>query len=104
MNTESRLKLELSEAQIELQLLRERLSTTPPTVHKDFSLLSRVPKWSGSESAISREEFFPNTKRSARIGRWWETDCLLVVVLGLVNNVRTFYNSCPELHGEDVII
>jgi len=103
MNTESRLKLELSEAQIELQLLRERLSTTPPTVHKDFSLLSRVPKWSGSESAISREEFFPNIKGSAWIGRWWETDCLQVVVLGLVDNVRTFYNSCPELHGEDVL-
>jgi len=30
-------------------------------------------------------------------------DCLQVVVLGLVDNVRTFYNSCPELHGEDVL-
>jgi len=79
MNTEARLKLELSEAQVEIQRVRERLSTTPPTVHKDFSLVSRVPKWSGLESAISREEFFPNIKGSARIGRWWETDCLQVV-------------------------
>jgi len=30
MNTEARLKLELSEAQIEIQRLRERLTTTPP--------------------------------------------------------------------------
>jgi len=55
MNTEARLKLELTKAQVEIQRLRERLSTTPPTVHKDFSLVSRVPKWSGTESAISRE-------------------------------------------------
>ena len=33
MNTEARLKLELSKAQVEIQRLRERLSTTPPTVH-----------------------------------------------------------------------
>ena len=44
MNTEARLKLELSEAQIEIQRLKERLSTTPLTVHKDFSLVSRLPK------------------------------------------------------------
>jgi len=103
MNTEARLKLELSKAQVEIQRLRERLSTTPPTVHKDFSLVSCVPKWSGTDSAISREEFFPNIKGSARIGRWWETDSLQVVVLGLVDNVRAFYSSCPELHGEDVL-
>ena len=102
MNTEARLKLELSEAQIEIQRLKERLSTTPLTIHKDFSLVSRLPKWSGSESAISWEEFFPNIKGSAKIGHWWETDCLQVVVLGL-DNVRTFYSSCPELHGEDVL-
>jgi hypothetical protein len=42
MNTEARLKLELSKAQVEIQRLRERLSLTPPTVHKDFSLVSRV--------------------------------------------------------------
>jgi len=103
MNKVARLKLELSKAQVEIQLSREHLSTTPPTVHKDFSLVSRVPKRSGTESAISREEFFPNIKGSVRIGRCLETDCLQVFVLGLVDNVRTFYSSCPELHGEDVL-
>jgi len=29
--------------------------------------------------------------------------CLQVVVLGLVDRGRTFYNSCPELQGEDVL-
>jgi len=97
MNTEARLKLKLSKAQVEIQRLRERLSTTPPTVHKDFSLVSLFLKWSGTESAIALEEILPSSEGSARIGHWWETDCLQVVVLGLVDNVRTFYK------GEDVL-
>jgi len=97
MNPEARLKLELSEAQLEIQRLRERLNTTPPTVHKDFSLVSRVSKWSGTESAIALEEILPSSEGSARIGHWLETDCLKVVVLGLVDNVRTFNK------GEDVL-
>ena len=68
MNPEARLKLELSKAQVENQRLRERLSTTPPTVHKDFSLVSRVLKWSGTGSAIPLEEILPNSEGSARIG------------------------------------
>ena len=97
MNTEARLKLKLSKALVKIQRLGERLSTTPPTVHKEFSLVSRVSKGSGSESAIALEEILPSSEGSARIGHWWETDCLQVVVLGLVDNVRTFYK------GEDVL-
>jgi len=97
MNPEARLKLKLSEAQVEIQRLRERLFTTPPTVHKDFSLVSRVSKCSGTESAIALEEILPSSEGSARIGHWWETDCLQVVVLGLVDNGRAFYK------GEDVL-
>jgi len=103
MNTEARLKLKLSKAQIESQRLRERLSTTPPTVHKGFSLVSRVLKWSVTESAIALEEILPCSEGSARIGHWWETDCLQVVVLGLVDRGKTFYNACPKLQGEDVL-
>ena len=96
MNTEARLKLKLSKALVKIQRLGERLSTTPPTVHKEFSLVSRVSKGSGSESAIALEEILPSSEGSARIGHGLETDCFQVVVLGLVNNVRT-------LHGEDVL-
>jgi len=97
MNTEARLKLKLSKVAVKIQRLGERLSTTPPTVHKEFSLVSRVSKGSGSESAIALEEILPGSEGSARIGHWWKTDCLQVVVLGLVENVRTFYK------GEDVL-
>jgi len=92
MNTEACLKLELNEMQIEIQRLTDRLATAPPTVHKDFSLVSLIPKWSGTESAVSLEEFSYSIEGSARIGHWLETDCLQVAVLGLVDNVRTFYN------------
>jgi len=99
MNTEARLKLELSEAQLKIQRLRERLSTTPSTPHKDLSLVSLVPKWSGAESAISLEEFLSSIENSAKIGHWAEADCLQVAVLKLIESARTFYFSCPELQG-----
>jgi len=66
-------------------------------------LISLVPKWSGSESAISLEEFFSSIEGSAKIGHWAEADCLQVAVLKLAVSARTFYYSCPELHGENVL-
>jgi hypothetical protein len=102
MNSEARLNLELNEAQTEIQRLRDLLATAPPTVHKDLSLISLVPKWSGSESAISLEEFFSSIEGSARIGHQAEADCLQVAILKLVDSARTFYYSCPELHRETV--
>jgi len=74
-----------------------------PTLHKELSLISLVPKWSGSESAISLEEFFSSMDGSARIGHWQEADCLQVAVLKLVESARTFYYSCPELHVETIV-
>jgi hypothetical protein len=91
MNSEARLKLELSEAQTEIWRLRDRLATAPPTVRKDFSLVSLIRKWSGTESGISLEEFFSSIEGSAKIGHL------------AVDNVRTFDNSCPKLHGENVL-
>jgi len=90
MTSESHLKLELSEAQNEIQRLRSQLATALPTAHKDLSLISLVPKWSGSESAISLEEFFSSIENSTRIGHWAEADCLQVAVLKLGESARTF--------------
>jgi hypothetical protein len=83
--------------------LKRKISHSTPDCPQWFSSVSRVPKWSGTESAVSLEEFFSSSEGSAGIRHWLETDCLQVVVLGLADNVRTFYNSCPELHGEDVL-
>jgi hypothetical protein len=52
---DARLKAELVETKAELQRLRERVSAGTPTVHKDLSLISLVPKWSGLENGIPLE-------------------------------------------------
>ena len=56
--------------------LKGEIKHNPPTVHKDLSLVSLVPEWSGAESAISLEEFFSSIEGSANIGHWAEADCL----------------------------
>jgi hypothetical protein len=43
---EARLQAELAESQAEIQRLKERMFLGTPTVHKDLSLISLVPKWS----------------------------------------------------------
>jgi hypothetical protein len=52
-----RLQAELAEAKAEVQRLRERVYVGTPTVHKDLSLISLIPKWSGAETGIPLEEF-----------------------------------------------
>ena len=55
---EVRLRTELEESKAEIQRLNARLSTGVPTLHKELSLISMVPKWSGAESEVPLEEFF----------------------------------------------
>jgi len=68
------LQAQLLESKAEITRLRERLSIGTPTVHKDLSLISVVPKWSGSGSAVSLEDFFENIESAAKIGRWHSSD------------------------------
>ena len=64
------LQQELAESKAEIQRLTERMSLGTPTVHKDMSLISLIPKWSGSETAVPLEEFFSSLEGAARIGKW----------------------------------
>jgi len=59
---------ELEKSKLEFQRLRERMSLGAPTVHKGLSLISLIPRWSGSESTNSLE-FISTLEASARIGR-----------------------------------
>ena len=72
----ARLQAELAEKKAELNRLRESLSVATPVVHKDLSLVSLVPKWSGSDTSISLEEFFSSIESASRIGKWQERDCV----------------------------
>jgi hypothetical protein len=71
-----------------------------PTVHKDVSLISLVPKLSGAETAAPLEEFLSSIEGAAKIGRWDDADRLQVAILRLSDNAKAFYNIKLELHAE----
>ena len=92
---------ELAETKAELQRLRERVSVGTHTVHKDLSLISLIPKWSGAETGFPLEEFLSVIESSVRIGLWKDRDKLQIAALRLTDVARQFYNGCLELHSPD---
>jgi len=54
---------------MKLPILRETISHGKPTLHKDLSLVTLIPKWSGSDSAVTLEEFLSSVDSAALIGR-----------------------------------
>jgi len=99
---DTQLQIELAEARREILRLRERVSVGAPTVHKDLSLVSLVPKFSDSESEVPLEEFISTIESSARIGNWNEADKIEVATLRLAGAAKIFYNGCSELHEQGV--
>jgi hypothetical protein len=77
----AQLQRKLDELKLEIQRLR--MSLGAPTVHKDLSLISLIPKWSGSGSSNSLEEFISILEASAQIGRWEAKDMLEIAALKL---------------------
>ena len=87
------------EAKKEIERLTEPASTsTTPTVHKDLSLISVIPKWSGSDDTATLEEFLESTEASARIGRWTENDQREVAVLNfLATQLHQAHSGCKRV-------
>lgn len=92
---------ELTEAKVEVQRLRERISIETPTVHKDLPLITLFPKWSGSNSAVRLEEFFSSIDSAASIGRWQDRDWFEIAALRLKDSARVFYQGYSDLHTQD---
>jgi hypothetical protein len=99
---EAHLQAELAEAKSEIRRLTERMSVGALTVHKDLSLVTLVPKWSGSDSTSSLEEFFSSIESAGRIGRWQDADKVEIALLKLTGPARVFYQGCLELHADDL--
>ena len=97
----SSLQAQLAESKAEIARLKECLSTGTPTIHKDLSLNSLVPTWSGSESAITLAEFMEKIDSAAKLGRWHSSDCLRIPERTLADPAMSFYNTCLEIHAED---
>jgi len=77
------------------------MSSVMHTVHKDMSLISLVPKWSGAVNASPLEEFLASTDRVVLIGRWQDVDCFNIAILRLADPAKALYNTCTELHTKD---
>lgn len=73
-----------------------------PTAAKDMSLVSLIPKWSGTEKATPLHEFFEAIEGIAKVGNWSETDKIQVAVLKLSETAKLFYNTALELHDKEV--
>ena len=69
---------------------------------KDLSLVTLVPKWSGTETASPLVEFFEAIEGTARIGNWSEADQIQICALRLTETARAFYSATPELRDPSI--
>ena len=97
---EARLLAELAKANAEVQRLKDRIPVGTAIVHKDLSLITLVPKWTGTDTAVTLEELISSIESSAHIGRWEESDKVEVTLVKLAGSAKTFYKGCSELHAD----
>jgi hypothetical protein len=71
-------------------------------VAKDLSLISLIPRWSGTEKSVSVKEFFELVESSARIGCWSEFDKIHIATLKFSDVAKILYSSNPELQKADI--
>jgi hypothetical protein len=90
---EAKLTAHLLEARAELQRLTDSMSVGAPTIHKDMSLNTLIRKWTGTDSAVTIEEFFASVESAARIGRWQENDMREIAALKLAGSAKMFYQG-----------
>jgi hypothetical protein len=65
-----------------------------PAVHKDLSLISLLPKWSGANLTVTLEEVLSSVESAAKIANWDSNDCRQIAALKLVDAAKTFHNTC----------
>jgi hypothetical protein len=62
------LKEQIEQMQTELRNLRVQVSAPLSQQTKDLSLVGLIPKWSGSDKAVSVKDFFDTVESTAGIG------------------------------------
>jgi len=81
---------------------RAQISSGRPTAPNDLSLISFIPKWSGTKKSVRVKEFFESVESSAIIGNWSQSDKIQITVLKLTEVAKAFYSSNPELHSTSI--
>jgi len=88
--------------QAEISNLRAEVTSGRPTAPRDLSLISLIPKSSGTEKSVSVKEFFESVESLAIIGNWRQFDKIQITVLKLTEAAKEFYSSNPELHSTSI--
>jgi len=88
--------------QEEINNLRAQVNSGRPIMPKDLSLISLIPKWSGTENSVSVKEFFESVESVATTGNWSDFDKMKITVLKLTEVAKAFYSSNPELHSTSI--
>jgi hypothetical protein len=69
---------------------------------KDMSLVSLIPKWSGTPSATPLVEFLETIEATGKMGNWTESDQMQVCALRLTDTTRAYYISTPALRAPTI--
>jgi hypothetical protein len=83
---DSSIQAQLAESKAEIARVREWLSTGVHMVHTNLSLVSLVPKWTGTETGNPLEEFLGSIDsaadcQSSRLENCWRSKIILQHVL-----------------------
>jgi hypothetical protein len=101
---EAQLVQQIESLKAELVNLKRQLqpNVATPTVAKDLSLVSFIPKWTGTDKSLQVNEFFQTVESTANIGNWSEKDKIQITILRLADTAKAFYSGCLELHAPDI--
>jgi hypothetical protein len=98
---EAQLRQQIESLQAELGNLRTQVVPGRQIVAKDLSLVSQIPKWTGTQRSISLEEFLEVIENTAVVGNWSDADKLQIAILKLEESARIFYRGNVELRSKD---
>jgi len=89
---------EIAELKDQIARLQVRLQTTA----KDMSLVTLIPKWSGTSRSGSLNEFLNSVESAANMGNWDDRDKISIATLKLEDTARTFAEAAPEFQKKDL--
>jgi hypothetical protein len=75
------MKEQIEQMKSELRNLRLQVSAPVPEQTKDLSLVGLIPKFSGSDKAVSVKYFFDTVESTAAIGNWSDSDKIPTIKL-----------------------
>ena len=64
------------------------MSLGGPTIHKDLSLITLIPKSSRPDSVVTIEEIFDSIDCPSPIGRWQDADRVEIATLKLAGPAK----------------